>query len=187
MGDRAGLIKAYRQFKRDSRGWGVPTFADFRARLWPLRRRREWADADMTYVLELQQAGADAALRALFRAGAGAATAAKLLGEPGASEVAHLARDVLERELTALIRSCARSVWKRGDFEAYLTYLDSERTVADLGRDASARAAELGERAPKQDRFAENFRGAHAEYKRVVRESLARAADAASATKRTKS
>lgn len=36
-----GIIDAYRQYKVDARGWGVPDVKDFRERLWPLRGQRD--------------------------------------------------------------------------------------------------------------------------------------------------
>lgn len=167
MSHTGPLVGAYRQYKADARGWGDPGFAEFRARLYPLRRKRSaeaWSEDDMLYVMGLEAEGGARALQKLF---AGNPVAVEILGaDPRQAEPIH--RDELDARLRGLIRSCEASGWGRGEFASYVAYLDSDTTPADLGG-KSGRDAE-------SDDFAAAYRGASAGYKRRVREALVAAA-----------
>jgi hypothetical protein len=185
----SGVIGAYQKYKADARGWGVPDFATFRERLWPLRNQRDkakWPDDDMVYVMELQGEGAGYALQRFFGANP---VAAEVFGaDPLRPE--GMSRDELDAHMRALVRDCKDNKWSPGEFLAYIDYLDSNKTPADLSFCETAKQDEkvanpmgdggggtsVGEAAdapPERDLFAEAYRAAGAGYKRRVREALA--------------
>ena len=141
-----GVIGAYQKYKTDARGWGVPDFKNFRGRLWPLRNQRDrakWPDDDMVLVMQLQEDGAGRALQRFF---ASNPVAVEILGEKVLQPEA-MARDELDAHMKALIRDCKASKWSPGEFGAFIDYLDSDKTPADLDP--------VGvEQAPAETRFA---------------------------------
>ncbi len=178
-GNRQGIIAAYRKYKQDSRGWGEPEFAEFRGRLWALRQKKQWEDDDMMYVMKLQEEGAGYALQELF--GKSHIVANDVLGyrEDDAPEPEPMTKQELEGHMKSLIRACIEKKWTSGEFMAFIDYLDSDRTMADLSSgDAAADAADTAESATdEKDHFKEAYQRAGKGYRRHVRELLARAAD----------
>jgi hypothetical protein len=185
------LIEQYRSFRRNLQGYLEVTFDEFRNTLLPLKKRREWSEADTAYVKELADIGGGHALQLLF--GERHAAAAKLLGEK-TIDAEEFTREALDEHMAALVKSCKIDCWPAQRYRSYLKYLDSAMTPAELEEMARAQshAASLvqdaralaGTRAPadekkpavERDRFAEMYRGAGAGFKLVVRSHLLGAA-----------
>lgn len=166
------LVAAYRKFKEDARGWGVPGFSEFRARLVPLRQQRAldaWSEDDMMYVMGLEEEGAGYALRQFFGS---SPAAARVLNEKDPEPIS---REELDAHLKALVGDCRKAGWAAGDFGALINHLDSGRTPADLEED-KGRDPDEDEPTETWDGFAELYRGAGEGFKRRVRETLASAA-----------
>lgn len=187
-----GLIAAYKKYQEDSLGWGVPGFTDFRERLWPLRTepdRARWPDNDMLLVMQLQEEGGGRALQNLFTPGGRVnPVAAEVLGE-GAIPPESMSRSDLDSHMQALVRDCKAGRWTPGEFSAFIDYLDSDMTPADLAATKpppvtpappappAAGGAPAAEGAEKErDAFAEAYRDAGAGFRRRVIQHLAAAA-----------
>lgn len=180
MSARNRLIPAYQKYKADARGWGVPDFGDFRERLVPLRARRQWSEADMMYVMTLEEEGAGFALQNFFGVGKdsqrGNPAARDILGEDE-KEPEPMSKDELDSHMRSLIRDCLRSGWSPGEFMSFIDYLDSDKTPADLADGSASGSASSKTATAAKDQFAEAYRRAGKGYQRHVREMLARAAD----------
>lgn len=152
------VISAYKKYKKDAKGWGVPDFIDFRKRLWPLRKqyiKSKWSDDDMMYILELQNEGAGLALQNLFSSNK---VVMELIGnEYKQSEP--MSKNELISHIKALIKDCKRKKWKPEEFMAFIEYLDGNRTIEDND--------------PSQDKFKSMYQEAGEGYKRCVRELFA--------------
>jgi hypothetical protein len=182
----SGVIGAYQKYKADARGWGVPTFAAFRERLWPLRNEQDksrWPDDDMVYVMELQDEGAGYALQRFFTTGGRTNPVAVEVFGSDPLRPEGMSKDELDAHMHALVRDCKDNKWSPREFLAYIHYLDSSKTPADLerakqdsnplGASGGAPVGEAADAPPERDLFAEAYRAAGAGYKRRVREALA--------------
>lgn len=161
------LIGLYQQYKSDSLGWGVPAFGVFRARLCPLRAKRDkadWPEEDMVLVMTLQEEGAGYALQRLFGGPSEGMNpvAKEILGETAIAREMMSPQD-LENHLGGLIKSCRTAQWTAGEYMTFIDYLDGKTKVDGVDSDG--------------DKFAEMYRQAGAGYKRRVREIIGQAAD----------
>lgn len=160
------LAKQYQSFRADLGGYAEVPISEFRERLAPLRRQKEWSSAEAEYVRDLALRGGAYALQQLFGPRHPAASAvlgsAALTPEP-------LSKPELEHHLAALMRCCATDGWPARRYEAYARYLASDLAPADLA----------GRGAPAQDTFAGMYRGAGPSFRRIVEGHLAGAAERA--------
>jgi hypothetical protein len=175
-------VALYRAFKADLLGFTEVPFDEFRARVLPLRPRREWSPAMATYAEGLRAAGAGRALQRLC--GLRHPAAAKILG---AAELGGdpMTRSELDGHMRALVKSCQQDGWPAARFAAFAAYLDSDMTPAQLAQldqktqhpVAHTPAVTPSPRGapPASDRFAEMYRAASPAFKRAVREHLTRA------------
>jgi hypothetical protein len=168
---RMSLARQYLAFKADLAGYLDVPFEDFRRRVAPLRRRREWSAAESGDVKALAGEGAGRALRNFFGPTHPAASAA-LEGE--AVEPEPMTRAELDGHMRALTRSCLADGWPPSRFDGFLAYLESDLSPADLaGAPAAPTAvAASGPPPPARDHFAEAYRGAGPAFRRVVAEHL---------------
>jgi hypothetical protein len=188
------LIKQYQTFKADLRGYVEVSFGVYRDRLLPLRRRRDaWDATELDYIRRLGESGAAYALQRFF--GSEHEPAARALG--GAPlQPEPMAKPELDGHLQGLIKSCHAAAWTPERFLAFVAYLDSNMTPADLDemrREArrqqalAALAPEPDDRGagasgvPQKDGFAEMYRGASPVFRQCVKERFALAADEARA------
>jgi hypothetical protein len=170
MSKPRGVLSAYQTFKKDAKGWGVPPFQEFRSKLWPLRTKYsmgQWGEKDIMYVLKLEEAGSGYALQRLFGKNP---AAKKILGE-NPKQQEPLPKSVLDQFLRSLIRDCRRNNWGPGEYLGYIEFLDSGRTISDPGKSSESSESDVDEFTTMYKSGGENFR-------RFIREALARAADA---------
>jgi hypothetical protein len=194
------VIKQYRTFKDDLRGFAEVSFDEFRKSVLPLRAAREWDSAATEYAASLLNAGAGRALQHLCGAKHPAAT--KILGE-AELKADPMAKAELDDYMRGFTKNCITGGWSPEWYIAFAAYLDSGVTpnsMAERAREAhrredeEARAAgapwaqDAGEPAladneanppTSKDRFAEMYRAASPAFKRVVKEHLVLAAVAA--------
>ena len=182
------IIPLYQKFKKDSRGWGLPPFEEFKTRLAPLRAKRtkeDWSESEMMYVMELQAAGAGYALCEFFRHGPVIPPVVlEILGYGGPDDLPRpepLGRADLELHMGKLIRSCRRDGWGARNFVEFMQFLDSRRTVRDLIDDSKEEAKGAEPEKPptargEEDGFTLMYRAAGPAFQEKVREMLTAAA-----------
>ena len=188
----AKISRAFLEFKRNQAGFCDVTLAEFRNRILPLRTAKIWTKAQCEYALELADRGAAPALRQLCASGPGHAWCdITFAGAPGRARGAPMSRDELTKRLATFVRSSEADSWPPDRYRELLAYFDSNATIAQLSERKSGEApaapapaslaptAETG--IPASDDFAAAYRSAPLAYKRVVRESLEKAACAAEA------
>lgn len=172
-----GVALSYRAFREHARGWdtapraddeaGAPavSLADFRAKIFPLRSKREWSEGDMEMLLGLEARGLGPALRKVF----GSHPQAAKLELRGEHEP--FSREELDGALDDMVAAARRDGWERRLYLQYVEYLDARRAPAGDNPDKIGISG-----APDDNLFRDAYQAASREVRAYVRRRLLAAA-----------
>lgn len=163
------MLTAYRKYKEDANGWGVPDFKEFRRVLHPLRKKTEWNQAESEFVSDLVEQGGGYALQRFFGRHP---VAAALVGTGATREPASPVE--LAASIRPMIRACKKAGWGRDRFQEYVEFLDSGLSVRDLRSSATVKADDHPS-VDCSDGFVGVYRSSGEWVKRFVRDMFAEA------------